>query len=74
MASVPIGLGSTREELRRLLGDPTDTSIRTRSQRESMVWKYGDIEYHFDEDGRVWLVYTEDTDLNPLILGQLTRQ
>jgi hypothetical protein len=66
----PIGLGATREELRRLLGEPTDTSVPTRSQQPA-IWKYGEIEYHFGEDGRVWLVYTEDADHNPRVLGKL---
>ena len=57
--SVP-GLGATHDELRRLLGDPTDTSVPSRSQLQSMIWKYGEVEYHFGPDGRVWLVYTEN--------------
>ena len=66
-----IGLGATREELRRLLGEPTDVSIKKCKQAEPVIWKYGDVEYHFGPDGRVWLVYTEDAELNPCVLGQL---
>jgi len=71
MSEQPVGLGATREELRRLLGEPTDTSVPTHSQHQPMIWKYGDIEYHFGDDGRVWLVYTEDAEGNPLVLGRL---
>jgi hypothetical protein len=71
MSVPPVGLGATRDELRRLLGDPTDTSIPTRSQRQPMIWKYCDIEYHFRDDGRVWLIYIEDEDHNPRVLGKL---
>jgi hypothetical protein len=71
MRERPVGLGVTRDELRRLLGEPTDTSIPTRSQRRPMIWKYGEIEYHFGDDGRVWLIYTEDEDRKPRILGKL---
>jgi hypothetical protein len=71
MSEQPVGLGATREELRRLLGEPTDTSVPTRSQRQPMVWKYGDIEYHFGDDRRVWLVYSEDAEGNPQVHGQL---
>jgi hypothetical protein len=67
----PVGLGATREELRRLLGEPTCMSIPTRSRRQPMVWKYGEIEYQFQLDGRVWLIYTEDEDYNPHVLGKL---
>jgi hypothetical protein len=36
-----------------------------------MIWKYADIEYHFREDGRVWIVNTEDARGDPQVLGQL---
>jgi hypothetical protein len=71
MGESPVGLGATREELRRILGEPTDTSIPTRRQRQPMIWKYGEVEYHFGDDGRVWLVYTEVAEGNPQVLGRL---
>jgi hypothetical protein len=74
MEKVPIGLGATRDELRRLLGEPTDTSVPTCSQRQPMIWKYGEVEYHFGDDGRVWLIYTEDEGHNPRVLGRLVQQ
>jgi hypothetical protein len=55
-----LGYGATREELRRLLGDPTDTSIPTRGKRQIGIWKYGNVEYHFGPDGRVMLIYSEE--------------
>ena len=72
MDDPPVGLEATRNELRRLLGEPTDTSIPTRGQEQPMIWKYGDIEYHFGDDDRVWLVYTEDAEGHPHVLGQLS--
>jgi hypothetical protein len=71
VAESPAGLGATRDELRRLLGEPTDTSVSTSSPRQSLIWRYGDVEYHFGSDGRVWLVYAEDADGNPRVLGRL---
>jgi hypothetical protein len=71
MGNEVVGLGATREELRQLLGDPTDTSAPTRRERVPRIWKYGEIEYHFGDDGKVWLVYTEDADHNPRVLGKL---
>ena len=71
MAEDPVGLGATRDELRRLLGEPTDTSTPTRRQPEPTIWKYGEVEYHFGEDGRVWLVYAEDAGRSPRVLGRL---
>jgi hypothetical protein len=70
MGAQPVGLGANREELRRLLGEPTDTSIPRRGRRKSDIWKYGDIEYHFGDNDRVWFVYTEDQQGNPQVLGQ----
>jgi hypothetical protein len=72
MKQSEIRLGATREELRQLLGGPTDTSIPTRSQRKPIVWRYGEVEYHFGNDDRVHLIYTEDHEGNPRELGQLT--
>jgi hypothetical protein len=71
MSERPAGLGATREKLQRLLGEPTGTSIPAHGRRQSMIWRYGDIEYHFGDDGRVWLVYTEDAEGNPQVFGQL---
>jgi hypothetical protein len=71
MDTAPIGLGATRDELRRLLGEPTDTSVPTRRKSEPGIWKYGEIEYHFGNDGRVWLIYTEDANGVPCVLGRL---
>lgn len=69
----PVGLGATRDELRRLLGEPTDTSLPRRRQRPPAIWRYGDVEYHFGKDGRVCLIYREDAEGNPQVLGELTR-
>jgi hypothetical protein len=56
MEEPPAGLGATRDELRQLLGDPTDTNVTSRSQQQPMIWRYGKVEYHFGADGRVWLI------------------
>lgn len=69
----PVGLGATRNELRRLLGEPTDMSLPRRRQRQPAIWKYGDVEYHFGKDGRIWLIYREDAAGNPQVLGKLTQ-
>lgn len=69
MAKGVAGLGATHSELRQLLGEPDDVSLPSRKQREPMIWKYGEVEYHFGRDGRVFLVYTEDADGNPKVLA-----
>jgi hypothetical protein len=35
-----------------------------------MSWKCGDLDYHFDDDGRVRLSYVEDAEGNPRVLGR----
>ena len=67
----PVGLGATRDELLHLLGVPNDTMVPTGNQRLSMIWKYGEVEYHFGKDGRVYLIYKEDAEGNPQVFGQL---
>ena len=71
MGSVPTELGVKRQELVRLLGQPTDISVTCFASGQPMIWKYGDIEYHFDEGERVWLIYTEDKNGEPRVLGKL---
>lgn len=61
----------TRAELLQLLGEPSAKSAPARTQRESVIWKYGEVEYHFSRnDDRVWLIYSEDDDGNPIVLGE----
>jgi hypothetical protein len=69
MAEGVAGFGATRDELRRLFGEPDDFSVPSRRQREPMIWKYGAVEYHFGPDGRVWLIYTEEADGSPKVLA-----
>ena len=63
MADEILGLGATRDELRQLLGEPDDVSA-IRQHGLPVIWKYGEIEYYFGDDGRVNLIYTEDSEGN----------
>ncbi len=72
MTSEPAGLGATRDELRHLFGEPDDTGGTSRRRRVPTIWRYGAIEYHFGNDGRVWLIYTEDEGGTPRVLAQRT--
>ena len=46
-----------------LLGEPDDVSA-IRQHGLPVIWKYGEIEYYFGDDGRVNLIYTEDSEGN----------
>lgn len=69
-------LNLTRQELTQLLGTPTDISNPFKSKKYRLVgvYKYINIEYHFDLYGKVYMVFS-DTDENgnraePLILAR----
>ncbi len=59
-------IGLTHEQLRLLIGDPTDVSAKTK-QGQPVIFKYDAIEYHFGLDNRVFLVYSEDDEGNPAV-------
>lgn len=78
----PVGLGATREAVRRAFGPPDDRDARARTDEAAGIWKYGDIELHFGKgggDASLWLVYADafsvpqggpNIDLDPWILSR----
>ncbi len=65
-----VRLGMTREDLRQLFGEPDDTAKGFRKRPLSGIWKYGEIEFHFDFDGRLFLIYTEAPDGEPRTIAK----
>ena len=63
MSKDTVGLSATKEELRQLLGEPDEVST-DRKDGQSVIWKYGAVEYCFGDDGRVNLLYTEGSEGN----------
>lgn len=67
-----IRLGMTRQELKEVLGEPTDWNVGTRKYPKPMVYKYqgNDIEFTFEyhDQGGLVLVFYEDPDLTPHII------
>jgi hypothetical protein len=59
-----IRIGMTREEVIASLGTPTDTGCTSRKYKSPSIYKYGDVEMHFEPGpgGRLFLVYTEMPD------------
>jgi hypothetical protein len=51
----------TRDELKAILGEPDDVGGTTRKQVTSLIWKYDELEFHFERgfDGSLWLIYSE---------------
>lgn len=68
----PLQLGMTRDEIRVLFGEPDDASISLRRRNPLVgIWKFGQIEFHFDAEGRLWLIYTEQKDgLSPRTIAK----
>lgn len=62
----PISLGASRAEVARAFGTPTDYHVNLNSGGNSLetsaIWKYGDIEFHFDDD-RLWLFHCDVFDV-----------
>ena len=57
----PVRLGTTREELRAILGEPDDVGGTSRKYPNPAIWKYHNLEFHFEQgqDGTLWLIYGE---------------
>ncbi len=34
------------------------------------IWKFGPIEFHFDTDGRLHLIYMEDENCHPRVIAK----
>ena len=43
----PISLGQTRDEVKAILGEPHDVSAPHKKTKQSAIWVYGDLEFHF---------------------------
>jgi len=55
-------VGMSRQEVLAVLGSPDDVGGTSRKYREPSIFKYGEIELHFErgKDGRLLRAYTED--------------
>jgi hypothetical protein len=69
----PVRLGMTRDELKAILGEPDNVGGTTRKHPTPAIWKYNDVEFHFElgSHGKLWLIYREFDNL-PQISIRLT--
>ena len=67
-----VRIGMTRDEIVAVLGPPDDKGCTSRKYRTPSIYKYGDIELHFEpwKTGRLRLVYTEDMNGNGVTLSR----
>ena len=78
----PIKLGIFRAELQGCLGDPENWGPHPKAKQHAAVWKYGDIEFYFDNSNTLWMIFTDHVetlnggnaiDLDPWVVsGSLT--
>jgi hypothetical protein len=66
----PVQLGMARDDIRKLFGEPDDTARGWRRRPLMGIWKFGRIEFHFDTDGRLHLIYAEDENLRPRAIAK----
>ena len=73
----PVRLGISRAQLRGHLGEPEEWGPAPKAKHHAGIWKYGDIEFHFNGDA-LWLIFADHVeqlhggraiDLDPWILG-----
>lgn len=55
----------TRAELKAVLGEPDDVGMPSRRWRTPPIFKYADVEFHFENgpQGRLMLIYQERDDI-----------
>jgi hypothetical protein len=59
----PIAIGTSRERVRAVLGQPDAWSALSRRERLPAIWKYGVVEFHFRrETDTIWLIHADDFD------------
>jgi hypothetical protein len=65
-----IRIGMTRDEVIEALGPPDDVGVTSRKHRTPSIFKYGEIELHFEpwKDGKLIRAYTEDEHRNGIVL------
>ena len=57
----PLRLGMTRAELKAVIGEPDDVGGTSRRWRTPAIFRYADVEFHFDlgPQGTLSLIYQE---------------
>jgi hypothetical protein len=54
----PVGIGSERAVVETAFGPPDDFDAGSQSHHVAEIWKYGDIELHFNRD-KIWLMHID---------------
>lgn len=55
-------VGMSRAEVRAAVGEPERTGGTSNRQRVPLIWKYGDVELHFNPSGELFQIYREEAE------------
>jgi hypothetical protein len=64
----------TRDEVKAVMGEPTDTSIGTRKYPLPQVWKYDEVEIHFAESGVCLVGLFEDPEVHITLMKRTAKE
>lgn len=64
-----VEFGSTREVVRSLIGELEATGDGFRRSRKMRIWRFGAVEFQYDREGRLYLVYMEEEDGTPRVIA-----
>ena len=55
-------IGMSREQVKQAVGEPSHTDWQSKRHPEARVWRYGELELHFESPrwGRLWMIYAEE--------------
>jgi len=72
----PLALGMTRAELKAALGEPDDVGGTSRRWRTPAIYRYADVEFHFDQgpQGTLALIYQERGDIAQISVPRLDHE
>ena len=66
----PVRMGMSRDDVLRVLGEPERLGGTSKNHPQALIWKYGDVELHFDPGtDLIALVYADGFDLPHGALG-----
>ena len=72
----PVRLGMSREELKTILGGPDDVGGTSRKHPTPAIWKYDNLEFHFElgANGPLWLIYSEAPSVSIRVINERESQ
>ena len=69
-------LGKTREDVKKIMGRPTDIASTTKKYPRPLIYRYGNIEYWFESQDKgvcveIWKEPEDPVNQNQILLGRI---